>query len=148
VQFARVPSERLPPCGFSAESFPQFRGARQHHDIITRHPAAAQKSKCGPMRWKPKTGCHHSASGSSQRYRKPLTCAKMTCKYLSLLGIRSKSQLSRPSFAAAFEPFDRKRVSGIAQSAHMRLKRLDFNAILYASLRSRCSKFTRQKWIQ
>jgi hypothetical protein len=28
VQFARMPNERLPACGFSAEYFPQFHGTR------------------------------------------------------------------------------------------------------------------------
>jgi hypothetical protein len=67
---------------------------------------------------------------------------------LTLLETRSKSPVSRRSFAAAFPPFGRKRVSENARSARMRLKRFDFNTILYASLRRRCDEFRPQKQIQ
>jgi len=55
-------------CGiFSAISWrPPTRGLRACH------PAAAEKTGCGRMRWKPKNSRHHFAFGSSQRRRKPL----------------------------------------------------------------------------
>jgi hypothetical protein len=77
--------------------------------------------------------CPHLALGSSQRRRKTFKWASMICKYLSLIEIRSKSLVSRLGFAVACPPFGRKRISGIARSARMRLKRFICNAILSAA---------------
>jgi hypothetical protein len=84
------------------------------------------------------------AVGSSQRRRKTLKWASMTSKYLSLLETRSRSLLSRRSFAVACPPFGLKRVSEIAQSTGMRLKCFGYNGILPAAFPGRCRKIRLQ----
>jgi hypothetical protein len=68
----------------------------------------------------------------------------MPCKYLSLLEIRSKCRVSCRDFAASLSPLGRKRVSEIAKSADMQLKRFSFNAILSAACEAAAAKFKRQ----
>jgi hypothetical protein len=68
----------------------------------------------------------------------------MTCKYLSLLEIRSKSLASCRDFAVSLSPLGRKRVSEIAKSAGMQLKRFSCNAILSAACEAAAAKFERQ----
>jgi hypothetical protein len=58
-----------------------------------------------------------------------------------LLETQSKSLASRRSFALARPPFGRKRVSEIALSARMQLKRFGFNAILSAACEAAAAKF-------
>jgi hypothetical protein len=132
----RMPGIRLPACGFSAEYFPQFHGIGQLRESAACHPAAVEKSRCGRMGLGGRIRCRDFAAGSPQRYRKTVRCESMTCKYLSLLEARSKSPVCCRSFALARGPFGRKRVSEIAESARMRLKRFGCNAILSAALPS------------
>jgi hypothetical protein len=143
-----MPNETLRSCGFSADYFPQFRGIRSSTARPLALPLPRKNPNAAPCDLSRKTGCHHSAAGWSQRYGKPLKCANMTCKSLSLIEIMPKNPVCCLRFAAAFPPFGRNRVSENVRSARMRLKRFDFNAILCASLRSRCDKSTPQKQIQ
>jgi hypothetical protein len=136
-----VPNERLRARGFSAEYFPQFHGNAQIANLSLailpprKNPDAAA---CAPGR---QSRCPHFAASSSQRFRKTLELARMTCKYLSLLEARSQSLLSCHNFALALPPFGRKPISEIAQTARMHLKRFGFNAILSAASPTTFHKF-------
>jgi hypothetical protein len=101
VQFARVPKQTLPVCGFFAEFFPQFHGIRQRHEAVACHRAAAQKPDAAARRLGCERRCRHFAPGSSQRCRKALKLANMTCNCLSLKEIRLKNLLCRLGFAVA-----------------------------------------------
>jgi hypothetical protein len=145
AQFARVPKERLPACGVSAEYFPQFHGSRRDRGGVARHRAAAQKSRSGRMPFRPlitmSQFCPWFAATESQAAYRPLKSARVVCKHLSLLEIRSKNLVSCHGFALACPPFGRKGVSEIARSAGMQLKRFSCNAILSAAREAARAKF-------
>jgi hypothetical protein len=90
-----VPNERLPARGFSAEFFPHFHGIRQYREPAACHPAAAKKSGCGPMPFKPLIAtsqfCPWFAATKSQAATPSRELAKIACKYLSSIEIRSKA---------------------------------------------------------
>jgi hypothetical protein len=58
-----------------------------------------------------------------------------------LLEVRSKTLVSCRSFAAAYLPFGRMRVSEIAESGRMHLKRFSCNAISSATGAAAAAKF-------
>jgi hypothetical protein len=144
VQFARVPHERLPARGVSAEFFPQFHGIVQTTNLLLAIPPPRKNPDAAPCGLSRKTACHQFAAGSPQRCRKALKLARMTCKYLSLIEISSKSLASCLAFALAFPSFSHMRISEIAQSTGMQLKRFSCNAIFSAACEAAAAKFELQ----
>jgi hypothetical protein len=148
VQFTRVPNERLPARGISAEFFPQFHGIRCQREPAACHPAAAQKSRCGRMPFRPlitmSQFCPWFAATESQAAYPPLTSARIAVKYLILIAIRSKSLIACLCFVVCLPPLGRKSISQIARSARMQLKRFSCNAILSAACEAAAAEFQLQ----
>jgi hypothetical protein len=84
------------------------------------------------------------AATQSQAAYLPLKLAKIACKYLSLIEIRSKSLVSCRSFVVSLPPLGRNTSSQIARPPGMHHKRFSCNAILSAACEAAEAKFKRQ----
>jgi hypothetical protein len=145
VQFARTPTKTLRSRGCSAEYFPQFHGGRHTRELAACHSVAAEKSGCGRMRSRwlvmrsrwlvmmPPFGRQFAATIPQDAHVGGHDMC-MTCKCLSMLKTRSKTLVSRRSFAVACPHSAASGSSQIARSPRMHLKRFDDKAFLSPAL--------------